>query len=247
MTTARPTREATLSVGLDLDQLAKVGSALALGTAILATAGVLSVVAYLSAWNVPAPLVRLDPLTAALRSDAVLSQVVTLGVIVFGTELLVRRLPQRRRTRAVVGVGAIAGATLVAIGLLSGGYLGPTLAIAGGVGLALLHQLRGVPARPRLVAFAAIALLSAFQTGAESGRLVRDVVQWQTPVVLTSRVPVGGLAGGVEAGGAWQYRELYLVFRDGEAVYVSRPGAGPAVWIVPAMQVMSLGIGVDAA
>ena len=126
---------------------------------------------------------------------------------------------------------------------MAGGWTGPLVTIVGGVGLAAVHHLRGLGPRTRTVLFAAIALGAAFITGSESGRLIRDDPAWQTPVTLTSRVPVGGLHGGVEAGGAWQYDDLYLVFRDGEAVYVSRSGAGRTVWIVPAMHVMSLGIG----
>jgi hypothetical protein len=233
----------TLDLRIDLDQLAKFGSALALGSAVLATAGVLSVVTYLSAWDVPAPVVRLDPLTAALRSEAVVYQFAVLAVLVFGTDAVLHRLAARPRTRvvaAIVGLAIMAG--LVA-DLVVSGFIGPVVTIVGGVGLAGLHALRPLSQRVRLVAFAMIALTAAFQTGVESGRLIRDDPAWQTPIVLTSRVPVGGLRGGVEAGGAWQYHGLYLVFRDGEAVFVSRPGAGAAVWVVPAMHVMSLGIG----
>lgn len=236
-------QERTLGLPVDVDELAKYGSAVAFGSAVLAATGVLSVVAYLSAWNIPAPLIRLDPLTAALRSDAVVYQVAVLTGIVFGIDALIGRTRDRRIARVALAilVGVVVAA--LAVDLLVGGYTGPLITLVGGVGLALAHHRQGLGARVRIIAFAAIALSSAFQTGIESGRLIRDDRDWQTPVTLTSRVPVGGLAGGVEDGGAWQYAGLYLVFRDGEAIYVSRPGAGSAVWIVPAMHVMSVGVG----
>lgn len=242
MTAAARPRGRTLSVDIDVDQLAKFGSTLALGSAVLATAGVLSVVAYLSAWGIPAPLIRLDPLTAALRAEAVVYQFGVLAAIVFGIDAVVGRLGGRRYGRVLALAG---GAILVflAVDLLAGGYTGPLITIVGGVGLAAVHHWRGLRPRVRILLFAAIALTAAFVTGIDSGRLIRDDPTWQTPVTLTSRVPVGGLTGGTEAGGAWQYPGLYLVFRDGEAVYVSRPGAGRVVWIVPAMHVMSLGVG----
>lgn len=243
MTATTTPHERTLSLNVDIDELAKYGSALALGSAVLAAAGVLSVVAYLSAWDIPAPLIRLDPLTAALRSESVVYQFAVLAAIVFGIDALVHRSADRRFVRAIVTVLAAGVLTALVISLVLGGYAGPIVTIAGGVGLAMVHHLRGLGPRTRMAAFAAIALIAAFQTGAESGRLIRDEGIWQTSITLTSRVPVGGLSGGVEAGGAWQYGGLYLVFRDGEAVYVSRPGAGSAVWIVPAMHVMALGIG----
>ena len=243
MTATTGTAERTLSLSIDIDQLAKYGSALALGSAVLATAGVLSVVTFLSAWDVPAPIVRLDPLTAALRSESVVYQFAVLAALVFGVDAVVHRLAGRPRLRIAAGLAGLALLIALAADFVTGGFLGPILTIGGGVGLAAVHARWPLGRRTRVTAFAVIALAAAFQTGVESGRLIRDDPTWQTPIVLTSRVPVGGLSGGVEAGGAWQYTDLYLVFRDGEAVYVSRPGAGSAVWIVPAMHVMSLGIG----
>jgi hypothetical protein len=243
MTASAAPHDRTLTLDLDIDQLAKVGSALALGSAVLATAGVLSVVTYLSAWDVPAPVVRLDPLTAALRSESVVYQFAVLAALVFGADAVVHRLAGRPHLRIAAGLVGLAVLAGLALDLVVGGFVGPVLTIAGGVGLATVHAVRPLSRRTRLAVFAIVALAAAFQTGVESGRLIRDDPRWQTPIVLTSRVPVGGLVGGVEQGGAWQYHGLYLVFRDGEAVYVSRAGAGPVVWVVPAMHVMSLGIG----
>lgn len=228
---------------LDIDALAKIGSAVALGTAVLAAAGILSVVAYLSAWSIPGPLIRLDPLTAALRSESVLYQFAMLGLIVFGLDALAHRVGHRRRVAIVGATGLAVVLSLLVIDLVVGGYLGPLMTIGGGLALAVAHHRGTVGPRATAVLFAAIALAAASMTGAESGRLIRDDPTWQTPVTLTSRTAVGGLAGGVETSGAWQYDGLYLVFRDGEAVYVSRPGAGATVWIVPAMHVMALGVG----
>lgn len=244
--TASTAHERTIDLRIDIDQLAKIGSALALGSAVLAVAGVLSVGTYLSAWAIPAPLIRMDPLTAALRSETVVWQFAVLAVIVFGVDALAHRIGGRRLARIGVVVGVAVPLAYLGADLWMGGYVGPVITIVGGVALAVIHHRRGLSPRVRLIAFASIALVSAGQTGIESGRLIRDDRAWQTPVTLTSRVPIGGLAGGVESGGAWQYRDLYLVFRDGEAVYISRPGAGSNVWIVPAMHVMSMGIGAGA-
>ena len=114
MSAATPPHPRTLSIDVDVDQLAKYGSALALGSAVLATAGVLSVVAYLSAWGIPAPLIRLDPLTDALRAESDVYQFAVLAAIVFGIDAVIGRLGDRRIGRVIL---ATAGA--LALGLLA--------------------------------------------------------------------------------------------------------------------------------
>ncbi|HEU0237620.1 MAG TPA: hypothetical protein VFR14_14380 [Candidatus Limnocylindrales bacterium] len=234
--------ERTLTLRFDVDEIAKYASIIGLASAVLAGAGILSTIAYLMAWNVPAPLVRLDPLTAALRSDTVLYQVAVLATLVYGLESIARRI-RRRRAQVAAGIVATLAIGFLVVDTITGGFVGPVVTVVGGVSLFAAHRRRWLGARARLVLFAAVALLAAFQTGYESGRLIRDDARFQTPIVLTSRTAVGGLDGGVEVSGAWQYIDLYLVFRDGEAVYVSRPEAGATVWIVPAMHIMSLGVG----
>lgn len=233
-----------LSFRIDVDEIGKYASVTAVGSAILAGAGILATVAYLSAWNVPAPLIRLDPLTAALRSETVLYQVAVLAAIVFGLDAAARRIGDRRGRLLASLLAALLGAYLV-LDAVMGGFAGPAVTIVGGVALFVAHRRLRFGPRVTAICFAAIALVSAFQTGTESGRLIRDDTTWQTPVTLTSRAPIGGLDGGVEDGGAWQYDDLYLVFRDGEAVYVARTGHGSAVFLVPAMHVLSLGVGSD--
>lgn len=248
MTATQITSEAvntprTLTLDVDVDRLGKYASLMALGSAVLAGSGILSVVAYMSAWDVPAPLIRLDPLTAALRSETVIYQVAVLAAIVFGLDALARRLPDRRVAIGLATGGAAIVTGYLVVDLVLGGYLGPAITVVGGVALFVGHRRGLVGPRSTAVLFAVIALLAAYQTGAESGRLIRDDPTWQTPLTLTSRTPIGGLDGGIATGDAWRYSGLYLVFRDGEAVYVSRSGRGSAVWIVPAAHVMAIGMG----
>ena len=62
------------------------------------------------------------------------------------------------------------------------------------------------------------------------------------PLELTTRAPIAGLDS-TDIGGAWSVPDMYLVFRDGESFYVSRPGAGSRVWVVPAGSVVSVAVG----
>jgi hypothetical protein len=234
--------ERTLSFSLDVEEISKYARITALVSAVLAASGILSVVSYLSAWRVPAPLIRLDPLTATLRSETVIAQVLMLALIVFGLDAVVRRLAGRRFLRVAAGVVMTLLIVYSIVLVFVGGYVSGAITMAGGGALFLAHARDWISPRITALLFTLIAIVSASQTGVESGRLIRDHEVYQTPITLTSRTPIGGLDGGIEQGGAWHYEGLYLVFRDGEAVYVSRPGAGPAVWIVPSQHVMALGL-----
>jgi hypothetical protein len=236
------TADRRLGFRVDVDEVARYASVFAVGGGVLAGAGILSVVAYLSAWNVPAPLVRLDPLTATLRSELVIYQVVLLALIAVGFDAGAQRLLSRPRLRLALGAAVLVILGVLAVDAIDSGFAGSVITFAGAPAIALSHRRGWTGQRGTTALFAVIALTAAFATGADSGRLIRDEPALQTALTLTSRVPVGGLPGGVEEGGAWHYDDLYLVFRDGEAVYVSRPGAGTAVWIIPAMHVMSLGL-----
>lgn len=227
---------------IPVDELAQYAGLTALASAVLAVAGILATAAYLSAWGVPTPVVRMDPLTAALRSESVVYQFLTLALIVFGLSWLSHRLADRRLARYAVLGTALGVLGILAFQSIAGGYLGPALTLAGGSGLFLAVDRKLASRRAASILFTVVALASAFQAGAESGRLVRDVSEFQTPIVLATRAEIAGLPGGVEAGSGWQYHGLYLVFRDGESAYVSRPGLGAVVWIVPAANLMSLGI-----
>jgi hypothetical protein len=232
----------TLALRIPVDELAKYAGLTAIASAVLAGAGILSTVAYLSAWGVPAPVVRFDPLTAALRSETVVYQFALLAALVFGLRAVAGRIEQGARAARLLAVVVTSVLVLLVAEAIAGGYAGPVITIAGGVALFAAHRRSTMSPRSTLIAFALVALVSAYQTGTESGRIIRDETAWQTPVVLTTRTAVGGLDG-TEAGGGWRYEGVYLVFRDGEALYVSRPGAGAQVWIVPAANVMGLGVG----
>jgi hypothetical protein len=230
-----------LQIRVPVDDLAKYAGLIGLASATLAVTGVFATTAYLSAWSVPAPVLRLDPLTAALRSDTVIYQSLVLWLVVYGLDLLLRRLPAGRKVR--IPVLAVVGALLALLvyDSIAFGFYGPVITVVGGVGLLVAHHRHRLSARGTVVAFVLVALAAAYQTGAESGRLIRDDTTYQTPLVLTTRSAVGGLAGR-ETGFGWTYDGLYLVFRDGESIYVARPGPGHGVWIVPVSNVMSVGI-----
>ena len=240
--TALATDRPALTFRLPVDDLAKYAGLTALGSAVLGAAGILSTLAYLSAWGVPGPVVRFDPLTAALRSETVISQFGLLALIVATLRWIASRVDGRRRGSRVLAALVAGVIVVLAVETIVTGYVGPAITLIGGLGLFLGHRRGLIRDRTAAVAFALIALVSAFQTGTESGRFVRDDPAWQTRVVLTARTAVGGLPGGVEDGGGWRYDGLYLVFRDGEAVYVARPGIDHEVWIVPAPNVMALGL-----
>ncbi|HET7726192.1 MAG TPA: hypothetical protein VFK54_02595 [Candidatus Limnocylindrales bacterium] len=232
----------SLALRLPVDELSRYAGLTAAASAVLAVAGILSTAAYLSAWNVPGPLVRLDPLTAALRSETVLYQCVMLGVTLFGMASLDGIVEQRRIAGRLAIVAAVAVLGLLGMQSVLAGFTGPAITVGGGLVLYVLHRAGRLTERGTLVWFAMVALVAAFQTGTESGRVIRDDPAFRTQLVLSARTPIAGLGGGREEGGAYHYRGLYLVFRDGESVYVSRDGAGSQVWIVPAMHVMALGV-----
>ena len=242
MTAASPTPgRATLSIPIDTDVLAKYAGLIGLASAILAVAGIFATTAYLSAWGIPAPVLRLDPLTAAIRSETVVVQCLTLWMLVYGLDVLRRRIAAQPRTRRVVVYGAI-GAALAGllVNALANAFAGPVVTIVGGVLLLAAHASDRLSPRATLVAFAILAVAGAYETGAESGRLIRDHAAFRTPLEVTTRTEVGGLRG-TEVGFGWRYDGLYLVFRDGESVYVARPG-DTRVWIIPVSNVMAVGI-----
>ncbi|HEX5590881.1 MAG TPA: hypothetical protein VFX65_11380 [Candidatus Limnocylindrales bacterium] len=239
---AQAVERQALTIRIPVEDLGRYAGLTALVTSLLAAAGILATVAYLSAWGVPGPVVRMDPLTAALRSETVLYQVLLLSAVVFGLGALWRRLGRSRwigRIAIVAGIGVVA---VLAVDAFIGGWTGPAITIGGGAALLAGHESGRLSTRTTWKLFAVVALVAAMQTGAESGRLIRDDVAYQTELVLATRTPVAGLGGGVEDGGGYRYGDLYLVFRDGESLYVSRPGTGAMVWIVPSSNLMSFGI-----
>lgn len=230
----------TLALRLPVDELSRYAGLTAFVTAVLGGAGIISTIAYLAAWEVPAPVLRLDPLTAALRSEIVLYQLALTGVILFGLASISRRLERRRWVgRAALGL-AVACIGFLGVDALNGGFVGPVLTMSGGVLLFVAHRRAWVADRTIAVLLVVIALASAAQTGYEMGVGYRDGRTPRTAVSLTTTAPIGGLPGTAIDGAAWRYEDLYLVFRDGESVFVSTAGAGPRVWVVPAMRVAAV-------
>jgi hypothetical protein len=236
-TPGRPAIHRAVSV----DDLTRFAGLLGLLSATLVVSGTVATAAYLSAWDLPPVIVRLDLVTAALRSQAVIVQSLILAFIVYGLDSLIGQLPARRPVRS---------ATLFLIGLalflyaaisLSFGFVEPALVVIGGVVLLFLHRRRRISPRTTGIGFVMVALVAGYASGAETGRGVRADSAYQTPVVLTTRSPVGGLSA-TESESAWTYSDLYLVFRDTDSVYVAMPGGGSEVWMIPDSNVVSLGL-----
>jgi hypothetical protein len=241
-TTSRPTP----SSGVDrwsIDTLAEYIGLTALASAALLVAGLGFTSAYLSAWQIPLSAVQVDPVAAALRSDAAVYDAMLIGAAALLAGLVLRRIIRLERARTLATAAVMA--TALAVGLVAGVvlYWGIALAVAVGIVIAFGRQqgwLRGW----RLVAVVAIgALLSGYATGYSVGRQTRDDESRQTPVRLTTAVPVAGLGDGVEEGGAWHYDRLYFVYRDAAAVYVSRPGSGAVAWAIAEFNLRSVALG----
>jgi hypothetical protein len=226
-----------------IDTLAEYIGITALASAALLIAGLGFTSAYLSAWEIPLSAVQVDPVAAALRSDAAVFDALLIGAVALLAGLALGRVNrlEQARTLATATVTAIAlGLGLVAGVLL---YWGVALAIGAGIVVAFGRQ-QGWLHGWRLVAVVAIgALLSGYATGYSVGRQTRDDESRQTPIRLTTAVPVAGLDDGVEEGSAWHYERLYFVYRDAAAVYVSRPGSGAVAWAIAEFNLRSVALG----
>ena len=228
---------------VSVDELSRFAGLIGLVSATLAVSGTFATAAYLSAWNLPPVVVRIDLLTAALRSEAVVVQSLILAFVVYGLDALIRRLP----TRGVVRYAAliVTGLVLflyVVISLVFG-FVEPAVTVLGGLVLLFLHHRGRISPRTTAIVFVLIALVAGYATGAETGRAVRVDPAYQTPVVLTTQTGVGGLSG-TQTGSGWTYSDLYLVYRDSGSVYVAMPGGGSSVWMIPDANLMSLGINI---
>lgn len=226
---------------VSVDELTRFAGLVGLVSGTFVVSGIVATTAYLSAWDLPPVVVRIDLLAAALRSQAVVVQALLLAFIVYGLDALIRQLPPR---------GSVRNAALLLIGLvlflyaaisLYFGFVEPAVTVIGGVALLLLHRGRRISPRIIAIGFVLIALVAGYATGAETGRAIRADPAYQTRVVLTTQSEVGGLSG-TQTGSSWTYSDLYLVFRDSESVYVALTGGGSNVWMIPDGNVMSLGL-----
>jgi hypothetical protein len=226
-----------------LDTVAEYVGLTALASAALLVAGLGFTSAYLSAWHIPLSAIQLDPLAAALRSDAAIYDAVLIGAVALLTGIALRRVTQLGRARS--GALAVVVLAVLAVGIAVGMlfYWGAALAVAAGLAIAI-GRFQGWLHGWRLAAVFAIgALLSGYATGFSVGLQIREDGSRQTPVLLTTAVPVGGLSDGVEQGGAWHYERLYFVYRDAAAIYVSRAGSGAVAWAIAEFNLRSVSMG----
>lgn len=232
---------AAIHKAVSVDELTRFAGLIGLVSATLVVSGTLASAAYLSAWDLPPVLFRIDLLTAALHSQAVIVQSLLLAFIVYGLDALMRQLSMRGIVRyAALSLVGLVLFLYAAISLYFG-FVEPLVTVIGGVVLLYLHRRRRISPRTTAIGFVLIALVAGYATGAETGRAVRADPAYQTPVVLTTQSEVGGLSG-TQTGFSWTYSNLYLVFRDSESVYVAIPGGGSTVWMIPDGNVMSLGL-----
>lgn len=226
-----------------LDTVAEYIGLTALASAALLVAGVGFTSAYLSAWQIPLSAIQVDPITTALRSDAAVYDAMIIGAVALVTGIALRR--GNRAGGRGLGVTAVLILIVLALGIIAGILLYWGLAIASTVGVAVaVGRQQGWLGGWRLVGLVAIgALVSGYVTGYSVGIQVRDDESRQTPVRLTTAVPVAGLSDGVEDGNAWHYDRLYFVYRDAASVYVSRPGSGAVAWAIAEFNLRSVGMG----
>ena len=238
----RQTRLPTLA--LPIDTLAEYVGATAVISGGLLLAGLWSTAAYLSAWEIPVWLVALDPLSTALRADSV----VYLGLLAAAITLAIRALAESttgRQRMVVTGLVATL-ALVVAAALAALDALGVAIAIAiAGGALTFAAAARGlVGGRGMAGLIVAVAIVAGYQASATMGARLRDDPPAATRVAITTLSPVAGLDGGMSNERGWEYRDLVVIFRDNNSVYVSRPGSGASAWSIPNANVMSVGIGI---
>ena len=226
-----------------VDTVAEYVGVTALASAALLVAGLGFTSAYLSAWQIPLSAIQLDPLTIAMRSDAAIYDAVLITGVALVTGLALRRVERLAWGRtattaavvlAVLGLAALGGSLL---------YWGVAVAIAAGLAIALGRHQGWLYGWRLAVLFVIGALLSGYFTGYSVGLQIREEESRQTPVLLTTAVPVAGLADGVEDGGAWHYDRLYFVYRDAAAVYVSRTGSGAVACAIAEFNLRSVAMG----
>jgi len=224
-----------------LEAVSRMAGLSALVGAMFVGAGMLYTYSYLSAWGIAPPLVKMDPLSAALRAEGVAYQVLLFA----STFLLIRAAYRWNPRKLVMRLGVAAGLTVVlgalVVDSVAGGFVGGAIALLGGSGVAVLHVLNRMGRRPTLIIACLVILLSSYVTGVEIGRATRDDPSWQREVQLVTDVAVGDLQRSAVTSADWQYDELYLIFRDDRQLYVGARGRTDA-WLVDAGHVLSMRI-----
>lgn len=232
-----------LAFGLTLDSLGRLTGISAAAFGVLVAAGMLNTGAYLSAWDIPTPLLRLDPLTAALRTEETAYQLIQFGVVFWALTATHRRLGRRPRVRTAALTGIVALVALLSWISIAGGFPGPAVSVIGAVFLFAGYRLRQVMSLPVAVGlFAAVALLAATITGHNWGTTFRTQPETRTHVTMSTSNVIEGLPGARAVGGVWHYRDLYLVFRDDEHLYVGSNTAEGRAWLIVLVDVRSLSV-----
>jgi len=233
-----------LSFGLSLDSLGRLTGISAAAFGVLVGAGMLNTGAYLSAWDIPTPLLRLDPLTAALRTEETAYQLLQFGAVFWVLTAAHRRFDHRPRLRAAALTSIVALVALLSWISIAGGFPGPAVSVIGSVLLFAGYRLRPVMSLPVAVGlFAVITLLAATITGHNWGTTFRTQPETRTNVTMTTSNAVDGLPGATRADGVWHYRNLYLIFRDDEHLYVGSNSVEGQAWLIVLEDVRSLSVG----
>lgn len=230
--------------GLSLDSLGRLTGISAAAFGVLVGAGMLNTGAYLSAWDIPTPLLRLDPLTAALRTEETAYQLIQFGAVFWALMATHRRLGHRPRLRAAALTSIVALVALLSWISIAGGFPGPAVSVIGAVLLFTGYRLRPVMSLPVAIGlFAAVTLLAATITGHNWGTTFRTQPETRTNVAMSTSNAIEGLPGATEADGVWHYRNLYLIFRDDEHLYVGSNGVEGQAWLIVLEDVRSLSVG----
>lgn len=236
-----PAAPALPALPVNVEVISRVAGLSAVAGAILAGAGMLYTYAYLSAWGIAPPLVKMDLISAALRAEGVAYQVLLFAGAFLVTRAVLRWTPRLR----ILRLAGLAGTGFVVVGLSAdsvlGGFAGGAIALLGGVTLAVLRARERVGLRGVVITAGIVVLLSSYVTGTELGRATRDDRQWQRPVRVVTDVAMGDLGDPTTGAPSFQYEGLYLIFRDDRQLYLGVPGSDEA-WLLDGEHVLSVHI-----
>lgn len=239
--TPAPAASGLPALPITLETISRVAGLSALVGAVLAGAGMLYTYSYLSAWGIAPPLVKMDPLSAALRAEGIAYQVLLFASGFSAVRAAFRWRPRLRMLRMAAVAGAAVAIAALVIESVAGGFLGGAIALVAGASLAAIHRVRPVRRRTTLSLASFAILLSSYVTGTEIGRATRDDPIWQREVQVVTDMAIGDLARTTIEAGIWQYDDLYLIFRDERQLYVGTPDS-TAAWLLDAEHILSLRI-----